>query len=128
MGSKAALAWVTVAGGSCRLGSLCSVPVAPRRSPMSEITGTQQGCLPAQVLPFPLLPFSVMGSLIPARILFQFSNIAFCIYLCFTVTKEGLVFFESFSYLKYKNIIHSLAIVHTIIGLLIAYINMYVSM
>ena len=53
--------------------------------------------------------------LITARILFQFSSFAFCICLCFTVTMEGITVFDSFSYLRCKNILHSLAIVHAII-------------
>ena len=108
MGSKAALALATVAGGSCGLDSLFArslqprngAPVQPRNgAPVPEVTGTQQGCLSAQVPLRPLLLFSVTGNLIPARILFQFSSFAFCLYLCFTVTKTV---FDSFSYWRRK--------------------------
>ena len=87
------MALATVAGGSCGLDSLFARSLQPRNgAPVPEVTGTQQGCLSAQVPLRPLLLFSVTGNLIPARILFQFSSFAFCLYLCFTVTKEVLQF------------------------------------
>ena len=93
LGNKAALALVAVAGGSCGLDRLFARSLQPHSgAPVLEITGTRQGCLSAQVLLRPLLLFSVTGNLIPARILFQFSSFAFCLHLCFTVTKEVVQF------------------------------------
>lgn len=70
---------------------------------------------PCTVPALSLSPFPVIWNLIAAGILFQFPSFAFCIYLCFTITMEGITVFDSFSYLRCKNILHSLAIVHSII-------------
>lgn len=55
----------------------------------------------------------MVWNLVTARILCQFCSFAFCIYLYLTITL-GLLF-DNISYLRYKNILHILAIVHSVI-------------
>lgn len=122
LGNKAALALGTVVGGSCGLDSGQSL-WPHDGAPVVEITGMQQGCLSAQVLLRPSLPFSVTGSLIPARILFQFSSFAFSIYLCFTVTKEVLQFLTVLVISSIKTFFIVQLLFTLSFGLLIVYIN-----